>query len=161
MRHEIVCGLQKPGKNHTPRCKPADGPNAPRRYPLYCAGAGEGGKALLYLRTGLEARTNHTWQAAGAERERERGWSNIIEAQSAASAADPTHSRPSPDALDEPRDAVHGVAVVRHDAAHSPLNVHQPPVAAREQQQTALARAVVCQWHLSKSHASLALSAVT
>jgi hypothetical protein len=39
--------------------------------------------------------------------------------------------------------------------------VHQPPVLAREQQQTTLARAVVCQRHLSKSHASLALSADT
>jgi hypothetical protein len=54
-----------------------------------------------------------------------------------------TSRLPAPDALDESRDAVNRVAVVRHDAAHAPLHMHQPPVAAREQQMPALARAVV------------------
>jgi hypothetical protein len=49
----------------------------------------------------------------------------------------------APDALDKSRDAVNRVAVMRHDAAHAPLHVHQPPVAAREQQMSTLALAVV------------------
>ena len=31
--------------------------------------------------------------------------------------------QPAPDALDELRDTVHCVAVVRHDAAHAPLHM--------------------------------------
>ncbi len=54
----------------------------------------------------------------------------------------------APDALDKSRDAVHSVAVVRHDAAHAPLHMHQPPVAAREQEMSALALAVVGEGHL-------------
>ena len=69
-----------------------------------------------------------------------------------------THWQPAPDALDELCDPVHGIAVMRHDAAHAPLHVHQPPVAARVQQQPALALAVVRQWHLRNSHESSAQS---
>jgi len=54
-----------------------------------------------------------------------------------------TSRLPAPDALDESCDTVHRVAVMRHDAAHAPLHMHEPPVAAREQQMAALARAVV------------------
>ena len=76
--------------------------------------------------------------------------------QSAASAAGPTRSRPSPDALDELRDTVHSIAVVRHHAAHAPLNVHQPPVAACEKQQATLARAVVRKRYLRTSRVRIA-----
>ena len=69
-----------------------------------------------------------------------------------------THSQPAPDALDELCDPVHCIAVMRHDAAYAPLHVHQPPVAAREQQQPALALAVVRQWHLRNSYESSAQS---
>jgi hypothetical protein len=62
----------------------------------------------------------------------------------------------APDALDESRDAVHGVAVVRHHAAHAPLNVHQPPVAACEKQQATLARAVVRKRYLRTSRVRIA-----
>ncbi len=64
------------------------------------------------------------------------------------------NARPAPDALDELRDTVHCVAIVRHDAAHTPLHMHQPPVSAREHQQPALARAVVRKRNLHKSNAS-------
>jgi len=57
------------------------------------------------------------------------------------------------DALDESSDAVHGIAIVRHDAAHAPLHVHQPPVAACEQQLSAFARAVVSEGNLHRNHA--------
>ena len=60
----------------------------------------------------------------------------------------PSRQQSAPDALDEPRNPVHGVAVVRHDAAHAPLHVHQPPITASEQQMPALALAVVRQRHL-------------
>ncbi len=63
----------------------------------------------------------------------------------------------APDALDKSRDAVHRVAVVRHDAAHAPLHVHQPPVAAREQQMSALALAVVGEGDLCLKHVRKAL----
>ena len=58
------------------------------------------------------------------------------------------------DALDKSRDAVHGVAVGRHDAIDAALHVHQTPVLAGKHQMPALARAVVREWHLRKGHAS-------
>ncbi len=58
------------------------------------------------------------------------------------------HLNPVPDALHETSDAMHRVAVMRRDAAHAPLHVSQLPVAAREEQQAALARAVVCEGNL-------------
>ena len=61
---------------------------------------------------------------------------------------------PAPDAFDETRDAMHGVAVMSHDAAHAPLHVRQLPVAAREEQQATLARAVVCQGNLRARQSS-------
>ena len=63
-------------------------------------------------------------------------------------------ARPAPDALDELRHTVHGVAVVRHDAAHAALHVHQAAVGACEEQMPALARAVVSERNLRNSHAS-------
>lgn len=56
----------------------------------------------------------------------------------------------APDALDESRHAVHGIAIVRHDAADVSLHVHQLAVVARKQQQPALACAVVCEWNLKQ-----------
>jgi hypothetical protein len=64
------------------------------------------------------------------------------------------NARPAPDAFDELRHTVHSVAVVRHDAAHAPLHVHQAAVGACEEQHTALARAVVSERNLRNSHAS-------
>ena len=49
---------------------------------------------------------------------------------------------------------MHGVAVMSHDAAHAPLHVRQLPVAAREEQQATLARAVVCQGNLRARQSS-------
>ena len=60
----------------------------------------------------------------------------------------PSRQQSAPDALDETRNPVHGVAFVRHDAAHAPLHMHQPPITASEQQMPALALAVVRQRHL-------------
>ena len=62
------------------------------------------------------------------------------------------NARPAPDAFDELCDSVHSIAVMRHDAAHAPLHMHEPPVAAREQQMPALALAVVRQRHLCLNH---------
>ncbi len=47
---------------------------------------------------------------------------------------------------------MHRVAIMRHDAAHAPLHMHQPPVAAGEKQQAALARAVVRKRYLRTVH---------
>ena len=58
------------------------------------------------------------------------------------------NARPAPDALDELRDTVHSITIMRHDAAHVSLHVRQLSVVAREQQQPAFARAVVCERHL-------------
>jgi hypothetical protein len=48
---------------------------------------------------------------------------------------------------------VHGVAVMRHDAAHAAAHMHQPPVTAREEQHPALALAVAREGYLPGSHA--------
>ena len=64
------------------------------------------------------------------------------------------NTRLAPDALDELRDTVHGVAVVRHDAAHAALHVQQAAVGACEKQQPAFACTVVSERNLSSSHAS-------
>jgi hypothetical protein len=76
-----------------------------------------------------------------------------IKKQRNASAAGANHSHPAPDALDELRNTMHGVTVVRHDAADAPLHLHQTTVSAREQQQPALARAVVREGHLRRNDA--------
>ena len=79
---------------------------------------------------------------------------NERERQLASTVAGKIPSVPAPDALDELRHTVHGVAVVRHDAAHAALHVHQAAVGACEEQHTALARAVVSERNLRNSHAS-------
>ena len=103
-----------------------------------------------------EVRTGHTWQMAEhASDERGVGKSvGRIKVQLAACSharSYPPSQQPVPDALDELCHTMHRVAVVRHDAAHAPPHVHQPPVAAREQQQPALALAVISQRHLRES----------
>ena len=70
-----------------------------------------------------------------------------MEQRAADDAAHRTHEH-SPRAFDELRDAMNGIAIMRHDAAHVSLHVHQLPGIAREQQQPAFARAVVCERHL-------------
>ena len=42
------------------------------------------------------------------------------------------NARPAPDAFDELCDAVHSIAVMRHDAAHAPLHMQQASVGACE-----------------------------
>jgi hypothetical protein len=108
-----------------------------------------------WLWTAREGRTGRTWQGsrfgeAGAGRSKtdDRATGCIHRC---------CNARPAPDALDELRDSVHCVAVVRNDAAYAPLHIHQPPVSAREQQQPALARAVVREWHLRRNDALYAL----
>ena len=63
----------------------------------------------------------------------------------------------APGALDESRDTVHGVAVVRQYAAHAPLHVSELPVTACEHQKSALAFAVVREGNLCECHACGAL----
>ena len=65
-----------------------------------------------------------------------------MEQRAADNAAHRTHE-PSPRAFDELRDAMDGIAIMRHDAARQALHVNQPPVIARKKKQAALARAVV------------------
>jgi hypothetical protein len=62
--------------------------------------------------------------------------------------------RPAPDAFDKLCDTVYIIAVVRNDAAHAAMHMHQPPVTAREEQQPTQALTVVSQWHLRKKHVS-------
>ena len=54
----------------------------------------------------------------------------------------------SPDAFDELRNTVHSVAIMRHDAARVAMHMRQMSITAGEEQQPALASAVVRQWHL-------------
>ena len=74
-----------------------------------------------------------------------------MEQRAADDAAHRTHEH-SPRAFDELRDAMNGIAIMRHDAARQALHVDQPPVIARKKKQTALARAVVRQRYLDKRH---------
>ena len=101
-----------------------------------------------------EVRKGRTWRAAEHTSYEGGAGERVVAANRGAVSCMCTRAelssscQPAPDALDELRDAVHSVAVVRHDAAHAPLHMHQPPVAAREQQMSALARAVISQRHL-------------
>ena len=60
----------------------------------------------------------------------------------------PLAHRHSPDAFDELRDTVHSVAIMRHDAARAAMHMRQVAISTGEEQQPALASAVVGQWHL-------------
>ena len=144
-----VLGLQKNGA----ATAPAAGSSARLRHPLRCAGEEGGGAGELWT-IAREVRKGHTWRAAEHASDERGAGESAVAAYRGAISCMCTHEelssscQPAPDALDELRDAVHRVAVVRHDAAHAPLHMHQLSVPACEQQMAALALAVISQRHL-------------
>jgi hypothetical protein len=136
--------------SNSPTCLPsADVPSPPDAY--WTAERSAGGsvadnrprrayKPYLQVRA-CQARTRAQWTPR----------CKSLGKRAADDAAHRTHEH-SPRAFDELRDAMNGIAIVRHDTACQALHVNQPPVIARKKKQAALARAVVRQRYLDKRH---------
>jgi hypothetical protein len=150
MNHDDVIGsvfifaISKKSACNTLHCEAAAHGAPLRRCPLHRAGE-EREKKRAWPTIACAAHTNRTWQAAARCQRSKR--------QIRGSKSNEMHqllvqTTPAPDALDELRNTMHGVTVVRHDAADAPLHLHQTTVSACEQQQPALARAIVREWHL-------------
>ena len=79
-------------------------------------------------------------------------WTTLCKSMEQRAANDVVHRthEHSPRAFDELRDAMNGIAIMRHDTARQALHVNQPPVIARKKKQAALARAVVRQRYLDE-----------
>ena len=104
-------------------CEPAARGAPLRRYPLYCARQ-EKAEKREWPTIACAVRTDRTWQAA-AQCQRSYRQIRGIKKQRNESATGANHYHPAPDALDELRDAVHSVAVVRQKDGSPGFNTKQ------------------------------------
>jgi hypothetical protein len=99
--------------------------------PPHCAACrGEAIRVLLTI--AREERTGHTWRGQSTREMKQGGWQHSEQQLAGCMTAGHCTQQPAPDALDESRDAVDGVAVVCQCAAHAPLHLHQTTVFACE-----------------------------